>query len=190
MILVFLGPPGSGKGTQAKLLGEKLGIPQIVAGDMLREEAKKSTEIGRKVKECIDAGRLAPEEATIELIRRRIKEPDARSGFILDGFPRSPVQAKALEEMFTEKSVELDKVIYLYVPEEVAVQRLLRRSALEGRVDDNEEVIRTRFEVYEKETKPLIEYYQKLGKLVKLEAVGSINEVFDSLIKRLGQHVN
>lgn len=190
MILVFLGPPGSGKGTQAKLLVEKIKIPQIVAGDILREEASRETEMGRKIKEAINAGQLAPEEITIKLIENRLSKDDCQGGFILDGFPRSMTQAKALEVILKKTNKKLDKVVYFEVGEEVAVKRLLGRAAVEGRADDKEEVIRTRFEVYKKETQPLIEHYQKEKKLLKLDAGRTIVEVFESLLELVGPNVN
>lgn len=181
MILVFLGPPGSGKGTQAKLLAEELKIPQIALGDMLREEVRAGTEIGKQVKKLIDAGKLAPDELTIELARKRIKQEDCQSGFIFDGFPRSAAQAEALDQMLAEGNLTLNRVIYFRIREEQVVERLLRRAGLEGRADDNEDAIRTRFEVYEKETQPLIERYAECGKLVEINAAGTIEEVFRDL---------
>jgi len=207
-IFVFLGPPGSGKGTQAKLLAEKLLVPHISLGDILREEVRSGTEIGKKVKALIEAGKLAPDELTIELAKRRISREDCGSGFIFDGFPRSFAQAEALDQMLEAKGWELEKAIYFKLAEEEVVSRLsARRSCklcgavyhlvnnppkvpgkcdlcggeLYLRHDDEPDVIRTRFEVYEKETLPLVERYQREGKLVTIEASGSIEEVFQRL---------
>jgi len=187
-VFVFLGPPGSGKGTQAKLLAEKLLIPHISLGDILREEVRLGTEIGKKVKALIEAGKLAPDELTIELAKRRISKQDCQRGFIFDGFPRSQAQAEALDRMLKEKGWELSKVVYFKLSEEEVVNRLsARRSCklcgavyhlvnnppkvpgkcdlcggeLYLRHDDEPEVIRTRFEVYEKETLPLVRRYQR-----------------------------
>lgn len=170
-ILIFLGPPGSGKGTQAKTLAEKLSIPHISLGDMLREEVRADSGVGRRAKEAMDAGRLVPDELTIDLARKRIKREDCRSGYIFDGFPRSMIQAAALEK------TPIDRVVYFRIAEEEAVKRLLRRAELEGRADDSEEAIRTRFEVYEKETRPLIDYYAGMGKLLEIDAARSIEQV-------------
>lgn len=178
MILIFLGPPGSGKGTQAKLLAEKLKIPHISLGDILREEVRISSEIGLQAGKIISAGRLVPDEMTIELTRKRIGEPDCRAGFIIDGFPRSGGQAKGLEQILLEKNLEIDRVYYFRIPEEEAVKRLLLR----GRHDDDESIIRERFEVYEKQTRPLIDHYIKLGKLVEIDAARQIDQVFKQLL--------
>jgi adenylate kinase len=185
MILIFLGPPGSGKGTQAKLLAERLGVPHISLGDMLREEVRKGTEIGKRAKEMMEAGRLVPDELTIELTRQRIGEPDCRGGGIIDGFPRSAVQAEAFDRLLAEKKLKLDHAVYFRVEEEEVVKRLLLRAKLEGRADDSEEVIRTRFEVYEKQTRPLIEHYAGMGKLAEIDAAQTIDQVFQQLLKIL-----
>lgn len=169
--LIFLGPPGSGKGTQAKILAEKLSIPHISLGDMLREEVRAGSGTGKRAKEAMDAGRLVPDELTIDLARKRINREDCRSGYIFDGFPRSMIQAAALEK------TPIDRVVYFRIAEEEAVKRLLRRAELEGRADDSEEAIRTRFEVYEKETRPLIDYYARMGKLLEIDAARPIEQV-------------
>jgi adenylate kinase len=182
-ILIFLGPPGSGKGTQAKVLAKRLGLPHISLGDLLREEVKKESEIGRRAKEFMNAGRLVPDELTIELTEKRISQPDCRPGFLIDGFPRSPAQAAALDKMFGDKKLAISQVIYFNVPEEETVKRLLLRAGLEGRADDNEAAIRTRFEVYEKTTRPLIDHYRALGKLVEIDAARSIEAISRDLAK-------
>ena len=183
MILIFLGPPGSGKGTQAKKLAEKLKIAHLSLGDILREEVAAGTGTGKKVKAIMNAGRLVPDEITIELTRRRIGAPDCKRGFIIDGFPRSDAQAEALGRMLEEKKLKLDRAVYFQITEKQAVERLLLRAGLEGRTDDNEAAIRTRFEVYEKQTRPLVERYEKTGKLFKLDASGSIEAVYEDLLK-------
>jgi adenylate kinase len=182
MILVFLGPPGSGKGTQAKTLAEKMQIPHISLGDILRAEVKQGTEIGRQAKALMDAGQLVPDELTIELTRQRLGQPDAAKGAIIDGFPRSLAQATALDQMLDEKKLKLDKVIYFAVGEEEVVKRLLLRAKIEGRADDNAAAIRTRFEVYEKTTRPLIDYYRRQGKLQEIDAALPIDRVFQQLL--------
>lgn len=182
MNLVFLGPPGSGKGTQAKKIAEKLGLPHISLGDILREEVRQGTQIGKKAKELMDAGKLVPDELTIELTRQRLAKPDCAKGFILDGFPRSPVQAEALAGL----KVIIDKVIYFAIGQDQAVERLLGRAKLEGRADDNERSILTRFEVYARETSPLIERYSQSGKLVRIDAGQPIDKVQAELLTAVG----
>ena len=213
MKLVFLGPPGSGKGTQAKLLADKFSIPHISVGDLLRDEVRQGTEIGKRVKELINAGKLAPNELTIELTRKRLGKPDCRGGFVLDGFPRSAVQAQAFDMMLKETKMELDKVVYFQVDEDQVVERLSgRRSCracgsvfhvkfkpprsaekcdlcggeLYQRKDDVESAIRTRFEVYAEQTQPLIDRYRKADKLVTVDAGASIDEVFKRLCSVVG----
>jgi len=209
-ILIFLGPPGSGKGTQAKKLAEELKLPHIALGDILREEVRVESEIGKRAKEFMNAGKLVPDELTIELTRLRITKADCGAGFILDGFPRSWQQAEALEQMLKEKKWEVGRVIYFRIPEEEVVERLAdRRSCkdcgavyhlkfnpprgagkcdlcggeLYQRADDNEETIRHRFEVYEQRTRPLIEQYIKAKKLLELDASKPIDAVYKDLLK-------
>jgi adenylate kinase len=180
---IFLGPPGSGKGTQAKVLAQRLGIPHISLGDILREEVKKNSPIGLRAKEFMNAGQLVPDELTIELTQQRISRPDCRPGFIIDGFPRSMAQAEALDKMFKDKKLALEAVIYFHVSEEETVKRLLNRAQIEGRADDNTSAIRTRFEVYEKSTRPLIDHYKKMGKLLEINAARTIEEIGRDLAK-------
>jgi adenylate kinase len=185
VILAFLGPPGSGKGTQAKLLAEKLKVPHISLGDILREEVRAGSEVGKRAKAIMEAGRLVPDELTIELTRKRIGGEDCRKGFILDGFPRSAAQAEAFDRMLAENKLTLDRVIYFRIAEEEVVKRLLLRAELEGRADDNEDAIRTRFEVYESQTRPLIEHYARMGKLQEIDAARPIEQVSAALAQVL-----
>lgn len=213
MNLIFFGPPGSGKGTQAKLLFEKIKAPHISLGDILREEVRQETAIGRQAKELMNAGKLVPDELTIALTRKRLSQPDCRGGFILDGYPRSLAQAEALERMLPELGLKIDKVVYFKVDEEQIVERLTGRrsckvcgavyhvkynppkitgqcdqdnSELYQRPDDEEQAIRTRFEVYAKQTEPLLKRYEQSGKLLTVDASGTIEEIF----KRLWQALN
>jgi len=181
MILIFLGPPGSGKGTQAKILAEKKGLPHISLGDILREEVRVGSEIGQKAKTFMDGGNLVPDELSIELTRQRISRSDCQGGFIIDGFPRSMGQAEALAKMFAERKLTLDRVIYFLIDEADVVKRLLLRAGIEGRADDNAAAIRTRFEVYEKTTRPLIDYYQRQGVLIEIDANQPIEQVGQQL---------
>jgi adenylate kinase len=158
-------------------LAEKLKIPHISLGDMLREEVRVGSEIGKRAKDIMEAGRLVPDELTIELTRKRIGEPDCKRGFIIDGFPRSMAQAEGFDRILAEKDLLIDRVFYFRIPEEEAVKRLVLR----GRHDDEESVIRARFEVYEKQTRPLIEHYAGLKKLVEIDAAQTIDRVFQQL---------
>jgi adenylate kinase len=210
--LIFFGPPGSGKGTQAKLLFDKTQTPHISLGDILREEVRQGTEIGLQAKELMNAGKLVPDELTIALTKKRLRQPDCRNGFILDGYPRSVAQADALDKMLPELKLTIDKVIYFQVDEDKVVERLTGRrsckvcgavyhvkfnppkeagkcdrdgSDLYQRPDDEEKAIRTRFEVYAKQTEPLLERYRRGDKLVTVDASGSIDEIFNRLWRAL-----
>jgi adenylate kinase len=178
MRLIFLGAPGSGKGTQAKLLSERLGIPQISTGEMLREAVRSGTELGRQARAIMEAGELVPDDVIIGIIRDRLKAADARSGFILDGFPRTPQQAAALDRLLEEGNFEgLTAVVNLSVPEDVLVNRMLGRAASENRSDDRPETIRERLAVYRKKTEPLIGFYRERGLLTDVDGSGDIQAI-------------
>jgi adenylate kinase len=178
--LVFLGPPGAGKGTQAELLSESVGIPHISTGDLFRANISQGTPIGLEAKKYLDSGNLVPSQITVDMVRARVAEPDAAKGFILDGFPRSTEQADALTEILAGLDSELDAVLSFSVDEDVVVKRMLAR----GRADDTEEVIRNRMHVYEKETSPLREYYADAVK--SIDAMGDVNEVHQRVLRALG----
>jgi adenylate kinase len=163
MNILLLGPQGSGKGTQAKRISAEYGIPQIATGDMLRAAIASGTPLGLEVKPILDRGELVPDGLMIDLIRERLEEPDAAEGFVLDGFPRTMAQADALDSMLRETGHELTVVFALDVSDEIAKERLLRRASEQQRPDDAPEAIRTRLDLYHRETKPLIEHYRTLG---------------------------
>jgi adenylate kinase len=185
MRLIFLGPPGSGKGTQAKLLAERLGVPAISTGDMLRDAVRRGTPLGRRAQAIMEAGELVPDDVVIGLVRERTAVPDARNGFLLDGFPRTIEQAKALDRILEGNGASVDGVINLLVPEGTLVERLLGRAALEGRSDDRRETVAERLRVYRERTAPLVEYYRGLGLLYDVDGSGSVEEVASRIDRAL-----
>jgi len=216
MNLILLGPPGSGKGTQAKLIVEKYGIPQISTGDILREAVAKGTELGKEAKKYMDAGQLVPDEIVIGIVKERLQQPDCEKGFILDGFPRTIPQAEALDKILEELGKKIDAVINIQVPEEEVVKRIVYRRTcrncgavyhliynppkednkcdkcggeLYQRDDDKEEVVRQRYKVYKEQTEPLVEYYAKKGVLYNIDGTKSIEEVFAEIDKILQKFV-
>ncbi|MBS9371159.1 adenylate kinase [Rhodococcus sp. B50] len=181
MRLVLLGPPGAGKGTQAAILSEKLGVPAISTGDLFRANIGQGTPLGVEAKKYIDAGELVPAEITNNMVRERLAEPDAANGFLLDGFPRSVEQAKELENILKDLGVELDGVLSFVIDEDVVVERMLAR----GRADDTEDVIRNRLRVYREETAPLLDYY--VGSIITVDAIGEVEEINSRALSALGK---
>ena len=180
--IVILGPPGGGKGTQGKLIAAEAGIPHINTGDMFRAECAAGTELGEQVKTILDSGDLVPDDLTIEVVRARLAQDDTANGFILDGFPRTLAQAEALDRVLAEiDRGELSAVLDFELPDEIAVERLLGRAAVEGRSDDRADLIRHRLDVYHEKTEPLVEYYRTRGLLVPIHADRSIDEVFSEV---------
>jgi adenylate kinase len=179
--VVLLGPPGAGKGTQALKLAEKLGIPQISTGDLFRKNISEGTPLGLEAKRYLDAGDLVPSSLTNALVEDRISQADAADGFILDGYPRSVDQAKALHDMLEAHNTRLDAVVEFQVSEEELLSRLKDR----GRADDTEEVIYNRMQVYRDETEPLLEYYR--DELKTVDAAGTLDEVFARALRALGK---
>ena len=181
MRLVLLGPPGAGKGKQAEKLAEKLQIPHLSTGELFRQNINNRTKLGLEAKGYLDAGDLVPSELTNELVDDRLSNSDADGGFILDGYPRSVQQAKALHDMLERRGTRLDAVLEFRVPEDVLLERLKAR----GRADDTDEVILNRMKVYRDETAPLIEYYS--SELRTVDAVGTVDEVFARTLRALGR---
>jgi adenylate kinase len=187
--VLLLGPQGSGKGTQAKRIGVEYGIPHIATGDMLRTAMEEGTELGRRVRPIVESGQLVPDDLMIDLIRERLNRPDAEAGFILDGFPRTPAQADALDEMLEEIGRPLSVVFEFQVPDEIARERLLKRAELEGRADDMPEAIERRLALYHELTEPLVEHYRLQGNLVGIHGNRPVNEVFAEIQQALEQAV-
>jgi len=185
--VLLLGPQGAGKGTQAKRIAADYGLPHIATGEMLRDAMAAGTPLGREVKPIYDSGGLVPDDLMIELIRERLSQPDAEDGFVLDGFPRTFVQAEALDAMLRDIGRPLSLVLELQVPDEVAIERLGRRAELEGRADDTPEAIRRRLALYHEETEPLIEYYRSRGNVVGIHGDRDENSVFAEIQQALEQ---
>ena len=185
--VLLLGPQGSGKGTQATRISVDYGIPHIASGEILRAEMQAGTELGRRVQDVVDRGDLVSDDLMIELIKTRLGQADTDGGFVLDGFPRTTVQAEALDEMFGDIGRSFSVVFALQIPDDVAVERLLRRAEIEGRADDTLEAIQRRLETYHRETSPLVEYYRVRGNLVPVHGERSENEVFAEIQSALQQ---
>lgn len=185
MRIVLLGPPGSGKGTQAALLKARLQVPHISTGDLLRAAVKAGTPLGLKAKAAMDAGELVSDELVLGLIEERLGQPDIADGYILDGFPRNLVQAEALDALLARLDQPVDRALELTVDEEQIVQRLAKRGAEEGRSDDTEEVVRNRLLVYHQQTAPVTGYYAQRGLLVEVNGMGDIEAVNQRLVDAL-----
>ena len=183
--LLLIGPPGAGKGTQAVRLSEAYLVPAISTGDIFRSNVKNETELGKKAKVYMDAGDNVPDELTNALIRDRLAEADAANGFLLDGYPRTTDQVRELDEFLAEHGTGLDVVVELVADPDVVVERLRKRAQEQGRTDDDEAVVRHRLEVYSEQTEPLIDIYAARGVLVKVDALGPIDEVTERIAAAL-----
>jgi adenylate kinase len=181
MRIVLLGAPGSGKGTQAALLVEDLGLPHISTGELLRSAVKAGTELGVKAKVVMDRGELVSDDIMLGLIEERLSQPDAQSGFILDGYPRNLAQARALDELLDRIGQPVDEALQIDVDVEQVIARIAKRAAEEGRSDDSEEVARNRMSVYADQTAPVVDYYAQKGLLSRILGEGSIEEVFQRI---------
>jgi adenylate kinase len=175
--LLLIGPPGAGKGTQAQRLSAALGIPAISTGDIFREHLRNETELGLKAKAYMDAGDNVPDSLTNDLVADRLSQPDAVAGFLLDGYPRTIDQVRALDELLAAGGASMDAVVELVAEPDVVVERLKKRALEQGRSDDDEAVVRHRLEVYAEQTAPLIGVYDERGLLAKVDGIGEVAEV-------------
>ena len=180
-----MGPPGAGKGTQARFIAEHFGVPAISTGDIFRANVSEGTELGLEAKRFMDAGEYVPDEVTNLMVRNRIDEPDAEGGFLLDGYPRTLAQVEELDGMIRFTGHQLDAVVCLTVDRDEIVSRLLQRAQVEGRADDTEDVIRRRQEVYLEQTEPLIEVYKQRGIVVEIDGMGEVDDVTARIFEAL-----
>ena len=216
MNLIFLGPPGAGKGTQARLLQQREGIPQISTGDILRAAMAAGTELGTRAKAFVDLGALVPDDVMIAIVAERLGQPDARRGFVLDGFPRTLPQAEALDPVLAAASRRVDAVLYFEIGDEAIVQRLAGRwvcakaghiyhlkfsppavpgrcdidgSDLVQRADDRPDTVRHRLQVYHRETRPVVDFYRRRGLFDVIDAAGEIEDVYRAVRRAVGSRV-
>ena len=180
-----MGPPGAGKGTQAKYVAQHFGIPAISTGDIFRANVSRGTSLGKEAQRYMDAGEYVPDEVTNKMVRNRIDEPDAEPGFLLDGYPRTLAQVEELDGMIEFTGHRLDAVVVLTVDDEELIQRLLQRAAVEGRADDTEDVIRRRQELYAEQTAPLIEVYRARDILIEVDGLGEVDDVTQRIFAAL-----
>ena len=187
MRVVFLGPPGAGKGTQARELARERSVAHIATGDMLREAIANGTALGREAKTYYDRGELVPDALVIGMLGERLQVPDAAHGFVLDGFPRTIAQAEALERLLKDLGRELDRVVFFEVSDPELLRRLTARRAVEQRADDTDETVKNRLHVYATQTEPLLEYYRNRSRLVAVPGEGSIEAIRDAVRQALGR---
>jgi adenylate kinase len=185
MRLVLMGPPGAGKGTQAKVIAGRLGVPAVSTGDIFRANVSEQTPLGREAQRYMDAGDYVPDEVTNAMVRERLAEPDAAVGFLLDGYPRTVAQVEELDSMLADGGHKLDAVVVLTVNDDELVARLLKRAREEGRTDDTEEVVRHRQDVYNEQTAPLLQVYADRGLLVEVDGMGTVDEVTRRVFEQL-----
>jgi adenylate kinase len=179
MRLLFIGPPGAGKGTQAGKVAARLGIPHVSTGEMFRDHVSRGTDLGRKVEAIMAAGDYVPDEVTVAMLSERLDEEDAGRGFILDGFPRTEAQVESLDRLLGQAG--LDRVVVFEVDEDELIDRLLSR----GRADDTEDTIRARFKIYLEQTQPLIDVYSSRGLTVAVNGIGEVEEVTERILARI-----
>jgi adenylate kinase len=185
MRMLIMGPPGAGKGTQASVIADRLGVPAISTGDIFRANVSQGTPLGIQAKRYMDAGEYVPDEVTNDMVRDRLAEPDALEGFLLDGYPRTLAQVDFLDSVLAERDHALERVLELTVDGDEVVDRLLRRALDQGRTDDTEEVVRRRLEVYTEQTAPLLAVYRDRGLLVQVDGLGPVDQVTERALEAL-----
>lgn len=181
MNIILFGPPGAGKGTQSKFIEEKFGLKQLSTGDLLRGEIAKGSDLGMQAKKVMDEGGLVSDDIIVGMIASRMDESDCAKGVIFDGFPRNVAQAKALDEMLSEKGKPLDAVVELVVDEDALLARILKRAEEEGRSDDNEEALKSRLNTYHEQTAPVLPHYKEKGIHKPLDGMGTIEDIAQSI---------
>jgi adenylate kinase len=186
MRILLMGPPGAGKGTQAVVLAERLGVPHISTGDIFRANVAGGTPLGVEAKRYMDAGEYVPDSVTNDMVRDRLTHDDARHGFLLDGYPRTLAQVAELDSMLAADGAALNRVVELTADTDEVVARLLNRAREQGRADDTEDVIRRRLEVYTEQTAPLTAVYSERGLLTQVDGMGAVNEVTSRILDELG----
>jgi adenylate kinase len=186
MNIILLGPPGSGKGTQGARLSDRLDIPRVSTGDLLRSAVERGTPLGQQARSYMDQGLLVPDEIIVGLIEEVLASPEAESGILMDGFPRTIPQAEAVDRALEARGATVDCVLNIDVPEDELVRRMMGRAREQGRADDTPETIRKRFQVYVEQTAPLVQYYEERGVVRNVEGIGSIDEIAQRVTTVLG----
>ncbi|HKW40915.1 MAG TPA: adenylate kinase [Gemmatimonadales bacterium] len=187
MFILFLGAPGSGKGTQGKILAERLGLPKITTGDLLRAAMRAGTPLGIEAKKFYDKGSLVPDSLILSLIKEELAKPEAEQGAVLDGFPRTAPQAELVDRTLAERAQRLNHILLLDVPEEELVRRMTARAAREGRTDDSPEAIKTRLQVYQRDTAPVIAHYAQRGIVHRVPGTGSVETIATEIQRVIGR---
>ncbi len=187
MFVLILGAPGSGKGTQGKILAERLQLPKITTGDILRAAVKDGTPLGKDAKKFMDQGQLVPDALILELIKGELTKPEAKNGAIFDGFPRTAAQAELVDKVLGAEGNRLNHILLLDVPEEEMVRRMVGRAAVERRSDDTPETIKTRLEVYQRDTAPLVAHYAQRGIMRRVPGTGSIDQIAEEIKRIIGR---
>lgn len=186
MNIIIFGPPGAGKGTQAKLIEDKYNITQLSTGDIFRSHIKNQTELGKKIKSILDSGKLVPDDVVVDVVADTISMPEFKDGYILDGFPRTVYQAESFDKILNQNGQKIDVCIGLEVPDEELINRISNRN--EGREDDTPEKVKVRLEVYENETSPVKNYYKEKGIYQEINGIGTIDEIFNRITNILDKY--
>jgi adenylate kinase len=187
VFILLLGAPGSGKGTQGKILAERLGLPKITTGDILRAAVEARTPLGLEAKKFMDAGSLVPDAVILSLIKEELAKPEAQQGAVLDGFPRTAAQAELVDRTLAERSQRLNHILLLDVPEEELVRRLMTRATQERRSDDTAEAVKTRLQVYQRDTAPLIAHFAQRGIVHRVPGTGTVDEIATEIQRIIGR---